>query len=296
MTTDNPFKRLFSDFIMDFAIWLLGDNIRQVSPLNVALPPSEEIRPDLVYQVTLTDGQSLILHIDFQGRTTHRPMPWRELDYISRLTEIHHLPVCSVVIYVGQDAGTNDMGQYQYTCPTTGDVILSWRYRVIRLWQLPAEDILKLERPALLPLVGQTQIQQPEQLLPEVVKRIRAIPDEEQQGRLLTALIALMNDEEMTTMIENLLEQDELLNTPYLRRIRKEGREEGREEGALSLNRRHILDIVTFRFQLSLLESQRLEQQLLTINNEGQLDKLFFAATRSEQLSAFQAVLNNFLH
>jgi hypothetical protein len=101
-----------------------------------------------------------------------------------------------------------------------------------------------------------------------------------------------MNDEEMTTMIENLLEQDELLNTPYLRRIRKEGR----EEGTILTIRRKVLDAVLFRFQLSLLESQRLEQQLLTINNEGQLDKLFFAALRSEQLSAFQAVLNNFLH
>lgn len=281
---------------MDFAIWLLGDKIRQISPLNVALPASEEIRPDLVYQVTLTDGPPLILQIDFQGRTTHRPMPWRELDYISRLTEIHHLPVCSVVIYVGDGAGANDTGQYQYTCPTTGDVILSWRYRVIRLWQLPAEDFLKLERPALLPLVGQTQIQQPEQLLPEVVKRIRAIPDEEQQGRLLTALIALMNDEEMITVIENLLEQDELLNTPYLRRIRKEGLEKGLEEGTILTIRRKVLDVVTFRFQLSLLESQRLEQQLLTINDEGQLDKLFAAALRSEKLEDFQTVLNNFLH
>jgi hypothetical protein len=105
-----------------------------------------------------------------------------------------------------------------------------------------------------------------------------------------------MNDEEMTIMIGNLFEKDELLNTPYLRRIWKESRQEGRKEGALLVDRRYILEVVVWRFQLPLLDSQQLEQQLLTINDEGQLDKLFFAALRSEQLSAFQAVLNNFLH
>jgi len=48
--TDNPLKRLFSDFSTDFAIWLLGDQVSSVRPTNIALLPSEEeIRADEVF-------------------------------------------------------------------------------------------------------------------------------------------------------------------------------------------------------------------------------------------------------
>ncbi len=45
------------------------------------------------------------------------------------------------------------------------------------------------------------------------------------RGRLFTKLMALMNDEEMVNMLENLIEKDELLmDTPFLRRIRTKSR------------------------------------------------------------------------
>ncbi len=58
--TDNPLKRLFSDFSTYFAIWLLGDQVSSVRPTNIALLPSEEeIRADEIFDVTLTDGRIL---------------------------------------------------------------------------------------------------------------------------------------------------------------------------------------------------------------------------------------------
>ncbi|RKZ93174.1 MAG: hypothetical protein DRR19_01910 [Candidatus Parabeggiatoa sp. nov. 1] len=99
--TDNPLKRLSSDFITDFATWLLGDNVLTVRPSNTALLPSEEeIRADEVFDVTLKKGPPITLHIDFQGRRIRRPMRWRVLDYMSRLAEAYDIDVCSVVIYV----------------------------------------------------------------------------------------------------------------------------------------------------------------------------------------------------
>jgi len=143
--TDNPLKRLFSDFSTDFAIWLLGDQISSVRPTNIALLPSEEeIRADEIFDVTLTDGRILNLHIDFQGIRSHRPMRWRVLDYISRIAETYHRDVCSVVIYVGNGAGNDDKGRHQIKC-SDGKVILSWRYRVIHLWKMKAEKRLKFK-------------------------------------------------------------------------------------------------------------------------------------------------------
>jgi len=50
----------------------------------------------------------------------------------------------------------------------------------------------------------------------------------EQRGHLLTALVALLPEEEMVRIVERLLEDDTLLlELPYLRRIREEGHAEG---------------------------------------------------------------------
>jgi hypothetical protein len=90
-----------------------------------------------------------------------------------------------------------------------------------------AEELLAVGRPALLALVGQTQMESPESLLPDVVARLRNVPDPERRGRLLAALTALIPEEAMIAMVERLIDREELLlDTPFLRRIREEGRQE----------------------------------------------------------------------
>jgi hypothetical protein len=68
-------------------------------------------------------------------------------------------------------------------------------------------------------------------VVPQAVAAIKQVPDPETRGRLFGALISLIRDEEILTMAEQLIEtieRDPLLNTPFLRRIRDEGRDEGR--------------------------------------------------------------------
>ena len=97
-------------------------------------------------------------------------------------------------------------------------------------------------RPVLLALVGQTHIEAPEVLLPQVVTHMRNVSDVEMRGRLLTALVALISQEEMIAMVERLLEEDGLLlDTPYLRRMRA--------EGALMARRQSILDVLKVAFR-----------------------------------------------
>lgn len=82
-----------------------------------------------------------------------------------------------------------------------------------------------------------TRLQQPEAELPQALSRIRDVADANQRQRLLTAMVSLLPTEEVTQMVEKLLEESEtlLIDTPYLRRMREKGREEGlqigREEG-----------------------------------------------------------------
>jgi uncharacterized protein DUF4351 len=82
-----------------------------------------------------------------------------------------------------------------------------------------------------LALLGQTPMAQPEVILPAVVTRIRSVADDALRGHILSALLALLPDEEMVSMVERLLEEDEwLLELPYLRRIRAEERRQGEVE------------------------------------------------------------------
>jgi predicted transposase YdaD len=248
-----------------------------------------------VFHVTLADGRTLVLHLEFQGRTSHQPMPWRMLEYMARLAHTHRLDLWSVVIYVGRGAGRGDSGRYQVTGPD-GTPTLAWQYRVIRLWQMRAEELLAVGRPALLALVGQTQIDMPEIVLSDVVARIRSVSEVERRGRLLAALTALIPEEEMITMVERLIDREELLlDTPFLHRIREEARAEGRAEaraeGALVARRHSILDVLVVRFDPPVSVYQRIEQQLKTITDEASLTQLLAAAIRAESVADFRATL-----
>jgi hypothetical protein len=287
--TDSPLKRLVDFFIADFAAWLLNVEVREAHTLNIELS-AEPISADQVFHVSLADGRAVVLHLEFQGRRSHTPMPIRMLDYISRLAQAHpQLDLCSVVFYLEQGAGKNDTGQHQVNCPG-GGASLSWHYRVIHLWQMRAEEILALNRPALLPLIGQTQITNPSELLPRVVENLKIIEDPEIQARLFTALVALMSDKEITAMVEKLIEEEGLLmDTPYLRRIR----EESWHEGVLVTLRKIILDALVLRFDPPVSVYQQIEKRLAVITDEAQLELLFTAAIQAESIEAFQATMVN---
>jgi predicted transposase YdaD len=81
---DNPLKSLILSFSRVFAEWLLGQPVHELRPLNVELLASTQ-RGDLVFEALQADGQLVLLHLELQGRHSDEPMPWRMLDYLSRL-------------------------------------------------------------------------------------------------------------------------------------------------------------------------------------------------------------------
>ncbi len=199
----------------------------------MAIP--DPIDTDQVLFVTLDDGRELILHIEFQAPGSHKPMPLRLLEYQTRMTLTYRdIVIHSVVIYLG-GAGAQDTGQH-VRYDIDGQVRLSWRYEVLHLWRMDGEELLKLERPALLALIGQTRIQQPEQTIPQAVARLMHETSGEQRERLLAELLLLCSDEEIATMAEQIITRDYgLLETPIMRKLRAEGREEGQLELLLRL-------------------------------------------------------------
>lgn len=304
---DNPLKVLIASFSDLFAAWLLGQPPRRVRPLNVELPASTT-RSDLVFEVIQVDGRIVLLHIELQGRRSHKPMPWRMLDYMTRLARREFgdtqpdasLRLHSVVIYTEPGAGANDTGHYELL--GTGDAFsLAWRYEVVRLWQMEAEEILKLGQPAFLPLIGQSRLRQPEQILSQTLSQLRQVADEQQRGRLLTALMSLMRDEEVLKMVEKMLDASEelLLDTPYLQRIRQQGKEEGRlegkAEGVLEGLREAILEAITLRFNPPAKDYRQISQQLEQLTERKPMQELHATAIEAEKIAIFTSRLAELL-
>ena len=156
---------------------------------------------------------------------------------------------------------------------------------------MPAEDLLTLGCPALLALVGQTQVVQPEAVFPAVVARLRQEPDRERQHQLLTTLLALITEEEWIHMVERALElEDELVaESPFLQRIQKKGR----TTGSLTTWHRAILETLAVRFAFPEAVRNSVEQSLATITDEAQLATLHTVVVQSTQLADFLASLES---
>ena len=316
-STDTAVKELFALCVGDIIAVQMGTEVREVRPLPTELVPSSApLRADHVFAVTLVDGRDLVFHIEAQGRTSHRPMPDRMADYIHDMTPIYRGRLrLHLVLYLGNGAGRDDNGRH-HILAADNSVLMAWNYRVIHLWQLSAEELLELGRPALLALIGQTRIDDPQTVLPQVVARLRTIPDPELQRRYLAITVALLPDEEMVTIMERLLEtEDIVIDTPFLRRLRTQGRSEGllegeerglikgeerglikgeaigQTKGTLRTLRHNILELLRSRFVIPQTAQQQLTTALDAITDQDTLQRLFTVAIHAQSIGAFQAAL-----
>ena len=220
--TDNPLKRLFMTKDENLTTWLLGQPILEIKSENIELPVST-LRTDQVYEVTLADGKEIILHCEFEAGSSTEVMSWRMEEYMHRIARRFKKEIYSVVIYL-QGKGKGDTGTYKL-----GGV--SWNYRVIHLWDIKARELLDTQNPALAAMVGSAKLEEPRKELEEAIDTISQKTDNGLKTELLSVLVALIEDERLSKMIENQLTQDFPLDSPFIRRMKDKGREEGREEG-----------------------------------------------------------------
>ena len=226
-------------------------------------------------------------------------MPLRMLDYLSRIVrrevglsgDENGPRLVSVVIYVGEGAGRGDNGVYQ-VLGLGDEATLRWQYRPLRLWEMAAEQLFELDNPAFLALVGQTRLSNAQKILPRALSTIRAATEPEQKERLLTALVSLLQTEEVIQMVEKMLEESEtlLLDTPYLRRMRElgrqQGREEGREEGRKEGLREAILEAVVRKFDPPASDYRQLEQSMAHIHQADMLQTILLALFDTPDMKA----------
>jgi predicted transposase/invertase (TIGR01784 family) len=149
MSFDTTCRRLAEQFPEDFASWLLGYRVAltELSPTELSIEP---IRAD---SVILLQGQSEIVHIEFQTDPKD-DIPMRLADYRLRLhRKFPDKTIHQVVIYLRE---TTSERVYQNYFEIAG---MYAEYHVVRIWEVPAEELMAF--PGLLPFAGLSRTSNP---------------------------------------------------------------------------------------------------------------------------------------
>lgn len=226
--------------------WLAVLGERPSGPVRVLTPDLSTVTAfaDTVLEV----GDDLV-HVDFQTGAD-AALPRRLLLYNALLHERYELPVHSAVVLLRRQADHSNLtGQVRYEArPGRGG--LDFRFEVVRLWQVPAADLLAggLGTLPLAPLGQLPPGQTPEEALPGVIQRLAERFEAEapaEAATLLTSTFVLLGlrlpRDRAATIFQGVRAMRE--SSTYqlildegraegLAKGRMEGRVEGRAEGA----------------------------------------------------------------
>ena len=173
-----------------------------------------------------------LVHLEFQSSKDDLLVS-RLLRYNVLSSYRHELPVLSVVILLRREADKPTLSElYQSRLPD-GQVVLEFRYRVVRVWEVPVETILHggLATLPMAPLadLGNTPLPR---LIEQLAERIDREASIEEAGEIWTATYVLMGLSYSTEETETLLRGVRAMNESVtFQAILEQGREQGREQG-----------------------------------------------------------------
>ncbi|MBM3241710.1 hypothetical protein FJZ31_35990 [Candidatus Poribacteria bacterium] len=285
-------KVLFRDYAKDFVRLTIKErDFEIIETIPTELPTVQMRMTDAPVRVRIGE-EEVIVHTEFQTETSQVPMELRLSEYIGRLIREHQIPVYVTVIYLGESAGINDPGGYQYAF----DNIFSYslRYQVIRFPEINGQEILDQKGPiGLLPfsaLMKRPEGVTKEEWLKRCTQTVLAVEMEQEKKKEYVGsffvLSSLIHD---TNLIISLLKEVgtmiDLEDFPLIKEFTKKARAEGRAEGRAD----DLAKIVEIRFGQTGL--QKLKERLRAIRDEQKLSALIESALTTSSLDAFQKSL-----
>ncbi|MFM6059450.1 MAG: Rpn family recombination-promoting nuclease/putative transposase [Microcystis aeruginosa] len=216
---DNVCKFLAENYSRDFAQWLLGEPISftQLSPSELSLEP---IRADALI---LLESDQIILHLEFQTNPDPK-MSFRMLDYRTRVyRRFPKKTMRQVVIYL-KETSSPLVQENAFILPNTRH-----EYEVLRLWEIPAEEMLGLS--GLLPLANLGKTPNRPETLRQVAAKIDNIEGRTEKSNLAAATAILAGLVLSKEIIGSLLREEIMRESVIYQDIRESGKAQGREEG-----------------------------------------------------------------
>lgn len=215
-----------------------------------------------------------IQHFDFQSGPD-ATMPCRMHRYNPLLEYRHELPVESILVLLARKANLKTIdGNYERKLPSESQPYLRFRYRAIRVWELPVETVLSAG-PSVLPLAPISDV--PKSRLPWVIKRMEErfakLDDPSRAGELWTATSVLMGLRYDKVFTEQLLQGVRAMKESVTyQAIVEEGVKKGLEKGEMQEARKMLLRIASDTFNCPPNDEQM--QELQSIANVDQLEDL----------------------
>jgi predicted transposase YdaD len=233
---------------------------------------------DKVLLIRADDGDR-VQHFDFQSGPD-ASVPRRAHGYNALLEDRHELPVDSVVVLLRPEAHLRAIdGVYERRLPGAAGPYLQFRYRVVRVWELPVETVLKAGL-SLLPFAPISAVRENE--LPAVIERMKQRLDAETDrttgAELWTATKVLLGLRYEAGFVDQLLRGVRAMkeSTTY-QAIKEEGRVEEVREDIRFLGERKFRVPLPPALQTSLegiLDVDQLKQLLGRILDVGSWDEL----------------------
>jgi predicted transposase YdaD len=182
-----------------------------------------------------------LAHLELQA-SRDRDLPLRLLEYNAILRYRHRIRVRTTVVLLRTQADGRELtGRFEEAEPD-GEVSLSFRYRVVRLWERPVEELLG-GSVGILPLAPLAAI--PRGRLPQVLDQLGDRFEQETRSTasdLWAATALLMGVRYDRTVITGLIEKVRRMRESVTYQIILE---EGREEGRVQEARVLVLDLGT---------------------------------------------------
>jgi predicted transposase YdaD len=273
---DGVMKRLVRGYAKHFARWLTEEAVF-VRALDIELK-NQHLFADALLEVLL-HGKPALLHIEFQVYDDPE-MEMRLLEYnVLASRQYRHLPVYSYVIYL-RKAGKIAESPLVRTFPD-GEVIHRFFFRVIKLWEIPAEALLQTGWIGVLPLVTLTDGGKQPEVVREMIDRLASVEEYDLLAisEVVGGLVFRKGPELEWFKRRFNMFQDILRESPIYQEIVEQGLEKGKIQG----QREMLLDLVQMRFPELLTLAK---QQTDGITDPGVLPslnhKLFAAQTVEE--------------
>jgi predicted transposase YdaD len=151
------------------------------------------------------DGYDWLLHVEAQS-SHELALPERMFEYNTLLRRRHKLLVRSVVLLLRREANASNLtGVLQLQFPDEDVPYVVFRYRVVRLWELPAEKLLTgdLRTLPLAPLTDEAASALPA-VIGRIEERLRQEAPPEEADKLRTATFVLLGLRYSPQVVEQL--------------------------------------------------------------------------------------------
>jgi predicted transposase YdaD len=243
MDTDSILKTAFLEYAPDL-LPLVGDEGARFESADSVELPGLVRRADCVLKLAL-DGGTYYRHLEFQGQRDPE-MPWRCLEYGSRLVLHHRAPVLTTVVYLYPEAAGGDTGGFRLNLG--GRVANEWRYQVLKLWEVEARRALETGLPGLMSLLPLMDGGRELPVIERAVHSIERATAPEKEPAALRVLMILASSFYDVGTLERLFGRELMMKSSIydwaLEQGLEKGREQGLEKGALDASRRHCLGLI----------------------------------------------------